>query len=158
MEEKTVNTRVRVPASAAWLGAFGLVPFVVLAALLPFVGGDLKPDLAYALLAYGAAILSFLGGVHWGLAIGSTAAAAAAPLKGRLILSVIPSLVAWAALLVPLRSGLFVLAAAIALMLIVDIRATRAGEAPAWYPRLRIPLSCAVATALLVGAVSAVFN
>lgn len=156
MDEKAANARV--PPSAAWLGALGLVPFGALAALLPFVSADLKTDVAYALLAYGATILSFLGGVHWGLAIGSTAPAAAAALKGRLILSVIPSLVAWAALLVPLRSGLFTLAAAIALMLVVDIRATGAGEAPAWYPRLRIPLSCAVAASLLVGAWSAVVN
>jgi hypothetical protein len=154
MDEKGVNARV--PPSAAWLGAFGLVPFVALAASLPFVSGDLKPDVAYALLAYGAIILSFLGGVHWGLAIGSTAVAAA--LRVRLMGSVIPSLVAWVAMLVPLRSGLFMLAAAIALMLVVDIRATRAGEAPAWYPRLRIPLSCAVAASLVVGAWAAVFN
>ena len=37
-------------------------------------------------------------------------------------------------------------------MLVVDIRATRLGHAPAWYPRLRIPLSCAVAVSLLAGA------
>jgi len=151
-------TNARIPSSAAWLGGFGFVPFAALTASLPFVGGELKSDVAYALLAYGAVILSFLGGVHWGLAIGSIAPGAAAGLKGRLLLSVIPSLVAWAALLVPLRSGLFMLAAAIALMLVVDIRATRAGEAPAWYPRLRIPLSCAVAASLLVGAWAAVFN
>jgi hypothetical protein len=130
----------------------------LLAALLPLVAGDLKPFLAQALLAYGAIILSFLGGVHWGLAIGSTAPAAAAALKVRLILSVIPSLVAWAAWLVPAAGGLFMLAAAIVLMLIVDIRATRAWEAPAWYPKLRIPLSCAVAASLLVGAWSAAIN
>jgi len=156
MDQKAVKAPV--PTSAAWLGALGLVPFAALAALLPFVSADLKTDVAYSLLAYGATILSFLGGVHWGLAIGSTARAAAADLKVRLTLSVVPSLVAWAALLVPLRSGLFMLAAAIALMLVVDIRATRAGEAPAWYPRLRIPLSCAVAAALLVGAWTAVAN
>jgi len=155
-EEKAVTDRV--PASAAWLGALGLVPFAALAASLPFVTGDLKQDLTYTLLAYGAVILSFLGGVHWGLAIGSTAPATAAPFTVRLILSVLPSLVAWAALLVPERSGLFVLAAAIALMLVLDIRATRAGEAPAWYPRLRVPLSCAVAAALLVGAWSDVVH
>jgi len=156
MDEKAAYSRV--PASAAWLGALGLIPFAALAALLPFVNGDLKPDLAYSLLAYGAVILSFLGGVHWGLAIGGTEPAGAASLKVRLILSVIPSLVAWAALLVPERSGLFVLSAAIALMLIVDIRASRAGEAPKWYPRLRIPLSCAVTASLLVAAWSDVVH
>ena len=149
MDEKAVKSQV--PQSAAWLGGLGLVPFVALAASLVLAPADLKPTLAYALLGYGAVILSFLGGVHWGLAIGGTAPAAAESLKTRLILSVIPSLVAWAALLMP-AGGLFVLAAAIALMLIVDLRATRAGHAPSWYPRLRIPLSVAVALSLLAGA------
>jgi len=152
MFEKPVHALI--PQSAAWLGALGLVPFAALAGLLPLVGADLKPALAHALLGYGAVILSFLGGVHWGLAIGSNPPAADAAIRTRLILSVVPSLIAWAALLLP-AGGLFVLAAAIALMLVVDIRATRAGEAPPWYPRLRIPLSCAVAASLLAGALLA---
>ena len=150
MNDKALKALI--PPSAAWLGALGLVPFVALTGSLPLVPGDVKPQLVHALVAYGATILSFLGGIHWGLAIGSTAPTAAADLKGRLILSVVPSLVAWAALLSPPSVGLVLLAAAIAVMLVVDIRATRVGHAPAWYPRLRIPLSCAVAVSLLAGA------
>jgi hypothetical protein len=142
----------QIPPSAAGLGALGLVPFIALAGSLPFAPGDLKPQLTRALVAYGATILSFLGGIHWGLAIGGTTPTAAAALKSRLILSVVPSLVAWAALLIRPSHALLLLAAAIALMLVVDIRATRLGHAPAWYPRLRIPLSCAVAVSLLAGA------
>jgi hypothetical protein len=64
-----------------------------------------------------------------------------------------PSLAAWAALLVADTSGLFILALAVAAMLWVDLRATRAGEAPPWYPNLRIPLTCIVVAALLLGGV-----
>ncbi len=95
--------------------------------------------------------MSFLGGVHWGLGIGSQSSADNAKLPARLILSVIPSLVGWAALLVAETTGLFILAIAVATMLWVDIRATRLGQAPPWYPRLRIPLTGVVLAALLFG-------
>ena len=67
-------------------------------------------------------------------------------------MSVIPSLAAWTALLFPENLGLLMLAAAVAAMLWVDLRATEAGHAPPWYPKLRIPLTCVVVAALLFGA------
>jgi hypothetical protein len=107
----------------------------------------------HALVAYGATILSFLGGIHWGLAIGSQNSPENVDLKTRLTLSVIPSLAGWSALLVAERLGLFILAVAIASMLWVDIRATRMGQAPPWYPRLRTPLTCLVVATLLFAAI-----
>jgi hypothetical protein len=103
-------------------------------------------------VAYGAVILSVLGGVHWGLSIAAQSNADQPELQTRLILSVIPSLAAWVALLFPQNTGLLILAAAIAAMLWVDIRASRTGHAPQWYPKLRIPLTCVVVAALLFGA------
>lgn len=143
---------IRVPASAGWLGALGAVPFIGLAGAMPFLAGAPRMVATHALLAYGATILSFLGGVHWGLATGSQNDRG--ELASRLILSVIPSLIGWAALLVPETIGLLVLAAAIAIMLWVDLRATRLGHAPPWYPKLRIPLTCVVVAALLFGALA----
>jgi ABC-type dipeptide/oligopeptide/nickel transport system permease subunit len=106
----------------------------------------------HALVAYGASILSFLGGIHWGLAIGSKSSPDDGRLKARLTLSVIPSLVGWAALLVAETPALIILVIAIAAMLWVDIRATRMGHAPPWYPKLRTPLTCVVVATLLFGA------
>jgi hypothetical protein len=147
------TTQTAVPSSAAWLGGLGAVPFIALAGTLPLLGGSERSFVAYALLAYGAVILSFLGGIHWGLAI-SSGGKANAGLAARLTLSVAPSLAGWVALLVAGPAGLLILAVAIAAMLLVDLRATRLGEAPAWYPKLRIPLSCVVMAALLVGALA----
>ena len=141
-----------VPTSAAWLGGLGALPFIALAGAAPFLDSAPRLFVVRALVAYGAVILSFLGGVHWGLAIASQGDAAHQALRTRLIVSVIPSLAAWVALLFPERIGLLILAAAIAAMLWVDIRATRAGHAPQWYPKLRIPLTCVVVAALLFGA------
>jgi hypothetical protein len=142
----------KVPPSAGWLGAFGAAPFVGLAGAVLFLDGASRMLAAHALVAYGATILSFLGGVHWGLAIGSQGAPHGGNLAARLTLSVIPSLVGWAALLSAEKTGLFLLAAAIAAMLGVDIWATRAGQAPPWYPKLRLPLSCVVVATLLLAA------
>ena len=72
----------------------------------------------------------------------------------RIALSIQPSLVAWAALLTPSSIGYLVLAAAFVAMLLVDIRASRLQEAPAWYPKLRWPLSCGAIAALLLGTFS----
>ena len=142
----------RPPASAAWLGGLGAIPFVGLSAAVLFLSGPVRVAAVQALLAYGAVILSFLGGVHWGLAMAGTDGADRDRLWLRLIVSVTPSLAAWAALLVGGRAGLFVLAASVAAMLWVDLRATRLAQAPRWYPALRIPLTVVVVTALLVAA------
>ena len=141
-----------VPPSAAWLGGLGALPFIGLAGAAPFLDSAPRLFVVHALVAYGAVILSFLGGIHWGLAIASQSNADHPELRTRLILSVVTSLAAWVALLFPEKTGLLTLAAAIAAMLWVDIRATRAGHAPQWYPKLRIPLTCVVVAALLFGA------
>lgn len=125
------------PLAAIGLGAAGLLPF--LAGLL----GTLAPSLAIVgpegLLGYGAVILSFLGGVHWGLAMMRGDAGWRA-----LGASVVPSLVGWAALLAGGRAGLFGLAVAFAALLVYDLGEIRAGRAPGWYAALRWPLTAIV--------------
>ena len=142
-----------VPSAAAWLGGLGIIPFAGLSLATPFASDALKAQLSFALMAYGAIILSFLGGIHWGLAIGAVPQSDNTLLR-RIALSILPSLVAWAALLTPFGVGLPILAAALVTMLLVDIRASRMHEAPAWYPKLRWPLSCGAVAALLLGTFS----
>ena len=138
-----------VPSAAAWLGGFGILPFVGLSFATTFASDALKAPLSFALMAYGATILSFLGGIHWGLAIGAVPQIDKT-LWRRITLSILPSLVAWVALLTPSSIGFLILAGAFVAMLLVDILASRVQEAPTWYPKLRWPLSCgAVATLLL---------
>lgn len=141
-----------IPSAAAWLGGLGVLPFAGLSIATMFANDASKISLLGALMAYGAVILSFLGGIHWGLAIGVVSQTDNTLLR-RLILSVLPSLVAWVALLMPFHLGLPILAAAFATMLLVDVRASRMHEAPAWYPKLRWPLSFGAIAALLLGTV-----
>ena len=142
-----------IPPAALWLGGAGALPFIALAvaAWLPATAhGD---RLSFALIAYGAVILSFLGGVRWGLAIaGYGAGAGDGASWARLGLSVVPSLIGWLALLIPAPAGLLILAAAFAAMLAIDRRAGAAGAMPGWYAALRLPLSLVVVAALLLAA------
>jgi hypothetical protein len=147
--EAAKSNASNVPSAAAWLGGFGVIPFIVLSLAKTFSSDVLNARLSFALLSYGAIILSFLGGVHWGLAI-------AVPqidntLWRRMTLSILPSLVAWVALVTPSSTGFLILAGAFVAMLLVDIQASRVREAPAWYPKLRWPLSCGAVATLVLG-------
>ena len=53
------------PPSALTYGISGLIPFASIPAYM-ISSGIFIPELAYCNLAYGAVILSFLGGIRWG--------------------------------------------------------------------------------------------
>jgi hypothetical protein len=137
-----------VPAPAAVLGLAGVIPFAA-GALCSFQPDTLGAFANVALLAYGAVILSFLGGIHWGLAIGQRD-----PSYRRLGLGVVPSLAGWVAFLLGGAAGLLLLAAAFVAVLALDVQLTRDGMAPTWFPRLRTLLTAAVVLCLLVAALS----
>ena len=63
----------------------------------------------------------------------------------------VPALVAWVALLLPLAAGLGLLAAAILATAVAETRAARAGLVPPSYLRLRWLLSAGAAACLLAG-------
>ena len=129
----------------------GVVSFLVCAALILIGPPELVGTASDALATYGAIILSFLGGIQWGFATGHAYAARENDaLLRRLSVSVLPSLVAWTALLAPREPGLVILAGAFLLVLLVDIRAAGSNRAPAWYPSLRWPLTLLVVASLLV--------
>lgn len=134
------------PKVALTLGALGLLPFLGATGAL-FVLPAHRDASAGVLLIYAVAILSFLGGVHWGRALGSTRAAT-------FVWSVAPSLLAFFAAMLaqPLAhlvlSGGFVLAGA------VDVALFRR-TGPRWYARLRLLLTVVVAACLAAAAVLA---
>jgi hypothetical protein len=132
----------RVVLALTWLG---LVPFLVSTTAL-FTRGPLGAFATLSLLAYAAAILSFLGGVHWGLAMRQDP-----PAASRLAIAALPALVGWAALLIEGGWGMLMLAAAFLLVLAQDWRLAGQGEAPPWYPKLRWPVTLIVVACLLVG-------
>ena len=141
-----------IPSLALWLGVSGLVPFVV-AAGLSFFGAPFNPATAvYALIAYGAVILSFLGGVHWGVALTRGQTNGPDGQAAWYLISVAPSLVAWLALLIAPVPGLLILAVSFLVMTLIDVHAARVEQVPIWYRRLRVRLSAIVIVCVLVTA------
>jgi hypothetical protein len=138
--------RTDLPAPARLLGPAGLIPFAALA--IGIWAGI--PGAGPALAAYGATILAFLGAVHWGMALVAPAAERGAD-WGRLGLGVVPSLIAWVALLLPLPAGLGLLALAILGTAAAESRAAQAGLVPGAYLGLCWLLSAGAAASLLLG-------
>lgn len=137
------------PRMPQMLGFAGTLPFLA-GALVTTIAPD--PYLAAkATQLYGASVLSFLGGVHWGIAlrepIEKSALMALTSLPARdFFVSVVPSLLAWSAALAPPHPGLSVLASSFAVLFVYDrIRLAPPSSVPTWYLRLRSPLSIAAA-------------
>lgn len=143
-----------IPVPARLLGLAGLIPFValtlevVLARKLLFGPG---PAL-FALQIFGAVILSFMGGVQWGLAVAANAQRATTNDWRRYCISVLPSFVAWTGLWFTGRVGLMLLSAGFLALLAYDLWTVRQGEAPRWYGRLRVLLTTGVVACLSLAA------
>lgn len=131
------------------LGYSGLLPYIALAAALWFSGPEQQARLALALVAYAALIASFLGGIHWGLALGQGLSATDA--RPLLVWGVVPSLLAWPALLMPPVAGLPWCAAALMLCFMVDARVWPQRGLGQWL-NLRGQLSAVAILSCLVGA------
>ncbi|MBO0904207.1 DUF3429 domain-containing protein [Jiella sonneratiae] len=126
----------------AWtLGLFGLVPFVVMTALLVYAGRNFiaYPQLILAFGGYSATILAFLGGIRWGFSLAPQHQAI-----GTLVAAVLPSLLGWALLFAPSPWSFAGFAAGFALTGLWDVVSARRGELPAWFGRLRLVLASVV--------------
>ncbi len=131
---------------ALLLGLAGLIPFLACGVLAL---GQFGERGAAALAAYGAVILAFLGGVHWGFALPEPSHRGE---RARLVLGVLPSLVGWVALLsgIALRvdAALGILLLGFIGTTVVEARARQAGLMPAGYMGLRWVLSGVVVLVL----------
>ncbi len=124
-------------------GYAGLIPFVV--PLLVIVWQPQWAEHAITVQhAYAALILSFLGGIYWGLALNRQSAIG-------IWSSVLSSLWAWPALLMPATAAAAMLATGFALMFLLDRAARRRGWIRPWFYRLRIVLGVVAIVTLLLG-------
>ena len=132
------------PPRLAWvLGVAGLIPFVAGAALQGLSPPGWRMLAASALLTYGAVIVSFLGGIHWGLAMRQ-----AQPAAAQLAWGVLPSLLGWLAIALDSPWGHALLALSLVACYLVDRRSYRQFGLAGWLP-LRGMLT-AVATVSVV--------
>jgi hypothetical protein len=101
------------PWLAILLSALGLIPFIAcgLAALGPDL--DTAARMLEALIGYAAVVLAFVGGIHWGLVLQSGQYQGSVP-RIRLIVAILPLLVGWISLVLPL-----VVAPSVSLVLLI---------------------------------------
>ena len=133
---------------AQGLGYGGLIPFVGLA-LAIWLWPVYQDKAASALLGYGATIASFLGAIYWGLIMRDPQGQS----RSLLAWGVVPSLVAWAALMLPASSGLLLIALLLWACLAVDrVVYTRSGLR-AWLP-MRFLLTAVASLSCIASAVA----
>lgn len=131
------------PPLASLMGFGGLVPFFVCAGA---AHSGVSPWAGLALIisgVYGAVILSFIGAVHWGLAMRGDRSPA------WFVWSILPALYAWPPIVfLDTRVALLALVPGFVISWNVDRRAAKAGLIPHWYMRLRNMLTLGAAMAL----------
>lgn len=135
--------------TAKSLGYAGLIPFIVFSIgswfQLPMIS-----DSTYILTAYAAIILSFMGAIHWGVAMSSSD-----DQNGKyFIASVIPGLSAWLALLMPQRYAIILLMIGFIALIIYDCSVEKPQRLPGWYIPMRIRLTLVVVMCLMFAQLS----
>lgn len=172
------------PAPALWLGYLGLIPFYAPAfaiwVVLMYQTDGISPAasnwlgfLFLAQLTYAALIVTFLGALHWGLAManmgwertkqpnperwddGGAQPARYEPAVRQMLWSVVPSILAWIILVAfqMMPAGWLAMLLMMALYVAVwigDSQAVRYDLAPHWHQKLRTPLTWLAVGSLLL--------
>lgn len=144
-----INTP-HVPTPPPWalrLGYAGLIPFMLGAVLVWRIESSVVPFAMLVLAGYAAAIASFLGGIHWGLAMRGGAGTGLAPY----VWGVIPSVLAWGAVIMPPNAGLGTLGVLLAACYLVDRRLYPHYALQSWLP-LRLRLTVVAMLSCFLGA------
>ena len=137
-----------IPRTALYLALGGLVPFLVCAGVA--LSGNqvaLRGAEDEIMLRYGIIILAFMSGVLWGFATNASGKMAAVAYG----LSVLPALWAFFTAVGPTPQALGALIPGFYGLLVLDYYFWRAGLAPPWWLRLRLPLTAVVMVTLGIG-------
>ena len=150
MTAASLSTALPVPNPAALrLAHAGLLPFIAGALLVWLFGGRYPEEhafITFALSAYAALIISFLGGIYWGFAFREVA-----PDTKTFVWGITPALVAWVGVLMPAYAGLVVQGTMLVICYSVDRRLYPQHGAAAWLT-LRFRLSAMAALSCFLGA------
>ena len=134
------------PPFAIGLAIAGVIPFALLGILSVQPGPDSSLVAMRSLVGYGAVILAFLGGVHWGFTLDEDGDGRA--MRARLSLGVVPSLVGWVAIVCSVFArpavGMAVLIAGLIGTVVVESRAQRRDLMPHGYMAMRWVISVVV--------------
>jgi hypothetical protein len=156
MAMSNVSSAKRIPAAAMALGLGGLVPFAAGAAALWLPLPWLTPDAGLRLIVvYGAIILSFLGGIRWGVALGPYDTARQ---SRDFAASVLGALAGLAAVFLPPVPALALLIAGFLSQALWDVTSAEAGRLPGWFGRLRMLLTSGAVIAQIAALVAIILG
>lgn len=144
--DNAATGRMPLNPQALRLGYLGILPFALGALLVWLVREDAHPYVTASLSAYAAVVISFLGGIHWGLGFRQ-----AVPNPQPYVWGVVVSAVAWVGAMMPAYAGLVVQGVMLIVCYLVDRRTYPALGAGAWLT-LRFRLSAAAALSCFLGA------
>jgi uncharacterized protein DUF3429 len=133
------------PRSAQLLGYGGLVPFAG-TGVLAWISWptEMAHTALQAQLVYAAIVLSFIGGIRWGIAMtkrGHFKRRAPEGLGTEFALAAMPAIIGWLVLFAPAEVALVVFALFFAAQALSDRRAVQAEDAPDWYGPMRLQLT-----------------
>ena len=149
-EQPAVDTEFA--RTGRYLALLGFAPFVVMALWLYGIAPDhpWRQSTVTLLTGYAAVVLSFLGGIRWGLAL----LGKSEERQGHMILSIVPPLIGWMALATPAPLVFVFLAVAFAAQGAWDSLTLPPGAAPAWFRHARFQLTILAVAALILAFVA----
>lgn len=131
------------------LSISALVPFVLLSLGCWIVHPGWLGDVVRGQLSYGIAILSFLGGIHWGAAL-LTGDMSGEQTKKVLLWGMAPAVLAWVAVLVDVGLGFLISMGCFIFAYRFDKRMYPQYHLPEWLLKLRYRLTCVTIGAQLL--------
>lgn len=138
---------------AKTLGYAGLIPFIIFS-IGSWTGLPYITDSIQILIAYAAIIFSFMGAIYWGVVMSSKD-----DQGGKyFIASVLPALVGWLALLVPVLFALIFLLVGFFLLFVYDRYVEKSLGLPNWYIPLRMRLTSIVTLCLTAALLSIILH
>jgi hypothetical protein len=147
MDENNIVSRDESPPLALWLIALlALAPFPTAAIAYGYGPPQVAQPALGLILTWSAVVLSFLGGVRWGLET-----ALRAPRPARQVISVLSAVIAWLLLLARHRfPDSWILAGAIAAFLLQWLLDHQGPDVPARYPKLSTAVTAAACVSLAI--------
>ncbi|MEN2494910.1 MAG: hypothetical protein TECD_00820 [Hyphomicrobiaceae bacterium hypho_1] len=140
-----LNSHTSVPFAALTWGWAGIIPFVASSYASVFADEIWKQYSLQIITQYGAIILTFMGGVHWGILLNKLKTSSWLYSTG-----IMPSLFAVVTILLPPLYAIPVLVIGLITVLICDLCFVNLKIMPIWYGRLRIQLTLVAVVCLLV--------
>lgn len=139
-----------VPSGTLIVGFVGLFVFFAFSLAMAFGSPTLAINAYLQLIHFGALVLSFVGAIHWGLAIGANARGIAVP-SWWYLAGTLPMVLGWLTLaLVSPTTKILLLSLGFFTTFMLDVSATTRGYAPLWYKKFRKIMTIAVLIAMTV--------